>query len=83
MVKVRTKCGFLCGIDVGVDGSRGGLSLGWKEGLSVTLQSYSNNFIDVKIQESSNSPKWRWIGFYGSSYNHNRIFFVEQAKISW
>lgn len=49
MEKVQMKCNYLCGIDVGPDGSRGGLSLEWKNGCSVMLQSYSNDYIDVEI----------------------------------
>ncbi|MBA0699400.1 hypothetical protein Goari_001041 [Gossypium aridum] len=45
---------------------RGGLSLGWKGDLLVSLKSYSINHIDVNIEESGGLPKWRLTGFYGA-----------------
>lgn len=38
--RVRRKCGFLCGIEVDADGSRGGLCLAWKEDVNVSLRSF-------------------------------------------
>lgn len=35
------------GIDVCAEGSKGGLSLGWKEGVYVKLKSYSKDHIDI------------------------------------
>lgn len=51
MEKVRRSCGFNCGIEVDVDGSRGGLCLAWKDNVDVCLCSYSKNHIDVLIHE--------------------------------
>lgn len=68
MERIRMKCGFVGGIDVGAAGSKGGLSVGWREGCLVNLRSYSKDFIDVDIQENVGSPIWRWTGFYGSPY---------------
>lgn len=49
MENVRRKCGFLYGLDVDAVGSRGGLSLCWKQDCSVSLRSYSQNHVDVDI----------------------------------
>lgn len=51
------KCNFSNGIDVDVEGSRGGLS--------VQLRSYSQFHVDVNIQGEHDDNVWRFIGFYG------------------
>ncbi|KAA3455484.1 reverse transcriptase [Gossypium australe] len=66
--RVRRGCGFLNGIEVSADGSRGGLCLAWKEALDVTLRSLSKNHIDVMIKEENSNLEWRFTGFYGSPY---------------
>lgn len=38
-------------IDIQVAGSRGGISLGWKQNCSVSLQSMSDSHIDVLVSE--------------------------------
>ncbi|KAH1064827.1 hypothetical protein J1N35_029814 [Gossypium stocksii] len=43
-----------------------GLSIGWNGGHLVTLNSLSNNHIDVEIQEKEGNPKWRFTSFYGA-----------------
>lgn len=68
MEKVRRSCGFFNGIDVGSDGSRGGLCLAWRDGKNVQLQSFSKRHIDVIIDEVEEGCKWRLTGFYGSPY---------------
>ncbi|KAA3482830.1 BEACH domain-containing lvsC [Gossypium australe] len=52
MEKVRRRCGFNCGIEVGATGSKGGLCLAWKEDINVELKSYSKKHIDVLIKEN-------------------------------
>ncbi|MBA0632475.1 hypothetical protein Godav_001205 [Gossypium davidsonii] len=47
------------------DSMHGGLSLGWKGDLLVSLKSYFINHIDVNIEEGGGLPKWRLTGFYG------------------
>ncbi|KAK5833131.1 hypothetical protein PVK06_016943 [Gossypium arboreum] len=58
-------------IQVG-EGSRGGLSLGWKIRCSMTFRSVSKDHIDVEVQETQKGPIWRWTGFYGSLYKQER-----------
>lgn len=50
MKKVRRFCGFLYGIDVAAEGSRGGLCLAWRGDISVSLRSFSLEHIDVEIE---------------------------------
>lgn len=47
-------------------GTRGGLSLGLKGELSVSLRIYSINHIDVDIKEDEGGEKWRLTSFYGA-----------------
>lgn len=51
MESMRLKCGFENGIDVGAVGSKGGLSLGWKENSLIRLKSFSSFHIDVDVQD--------------------------------
>ncbi|KAE8686346.1 hypothetical protein F3Y22_tig00111069pilonHSYRG00104 [Hibiscus syriacus] len=64
MERVRRKCGFLFGIDVVAEGSRSGLSFGWKPDWVVELQSYSRSHNDVIIRESV-EVVWRFTCFNG------------------
>ncbi|GMI90334.1 hypothetical protein HRI_002702700 [Hibiscus trionum] len=70
MERVRRSCGFLFGIDVDAVGSRGGLSLGWKPDIDVTLLSFSGSHIDAIIREDD--AQWRFTGFYGNPVEHRR-----------
>ncbi|KAA3487995.1 reverse transcriptase [Gossypium australe] len=47
MEGIRKSCGYGNGIDVGALGSKGGLSLGWKDNYLVTLRSFSQYHIDM------------------------------------
>lgn len=58
MERIRKKCGFENGIDISVEGSRRGLSLGWKESISVNLKSFSNPHIDVEVMEENGEAEW-------------------------
>ncbi|XVF81719.1 hypothetical protein PTKIN_Ptkin15bG0178200 [Pterospermum kingtungense] len=53
---------------VGVDarGRSGGLAMMWKEGVNLTLTSYSKYHIDTEI-EDQDQRVWRLTGFYGDS----------------
>lgn len=42
----------------------GGLSLGWKGEISVSLKSFSNNHIDVNIEDNEVRAILRMTGFY-------------------
>ncbi|GMI77433.1 hypothetical protein HRI_001412600 [Hibiscus trionum] len=71
MERVRRRCGYLFGIDVSAVGSRGGLSLGWKPEVDVTLRSYSQSHIDVVVEEGE-GVRWRFTGFYGNPVENER-----------
>lgn len=51
MERVRRKFGYGSGIEMGVDGSRGGLALFWKENI-VDLRSFSTHHIDAAVFEN-------------------------------
>ncbi|KAA3477433.1 reverse transcriptase [Gossypium australe] len=53
MERIRRRSGFVNGIDVGAEGSRGGLCLAWREEIKVSLKTFSKNHIDILIEESN------------------------------
>ncbi|KAH1056279.1 hypothetical protein J1N35_034344 [Gossypium stocksii] len=65
MERVRVKCGFDNGIGIDAVGSKGGLSLGWKENGLIRLKSYSSFHIDVEVQDVDCGEIWHLTGFYG------------------
>ncbi|MBA0880329.1 hypothetical protein Goshw_001945 [Gossypium schwendimanii] len=44
-------------------GSRGGLSLAWKDDIEVALRNFSKNHIDVMIKDAGDKKEWRFIGY--------------------
>lgn len=60
------KCGLANGINVGASGSKGSLSLGWKQNSLIWLQSYSSFHIDVEVHDNACGEVWRLMGFYGN-----------------
>ncbi|KAA3454199.1 reverse transcriptase [Gossypium australe] len=68
MERVRRSCGFVNGIDIAAEGSRGGLCLAWKVDFEVTLKSFSKWHIDTIVKEENVQEAWRFTGFYGSPY---------------
>lgn len=72
MERIRRKFGFRNGIDVPAEGSRGGLCLRWREGLSVDLRSFNNNCIDVLVNDPECDLSWRFTGFYGCPNGRRR-----------
>ncbi|KAA3483658.1 reverse transcriptase [Gossypium australe] len=72
MERVRRRYGFINGIDVDPDGSKGGLCLAWKEEVSIMLQSFSKRHIDVLVDNQNDEHQWRFTGFYGSPYAQYR-----------
>lgn len=49
---IRNRYGFLNGIYITADGSRGGLCLGWKGDAKITLRSYLIYHVNVDVEES-------------------------------
>ncbi|KAA3477206.1 reverse transcriptase [Gossypium australe] len=72
MEKIRRRCGFVNGIIVGVEGSRGGICLVWRKEITVSLKTFSKNHIDVLIEENNVNGEWRFTRFYGSPYVSNQ-----------
>ncbi|KAK5811500.1 hypothetical protein PVK06_026837 [Gossypium arboreum] len=70
--KIRRRCGFENGIDVGAAGSRGGISMAWKVEITVCLNNFSKSYIDVIVKEDNVNEEWRFTGFYGSPYATNK-----------
>ncbi|KAJ8761865.1 hypothetical protein K2173_005576 [Erythroxylum novogranatense] len=66
MVGVRRSCGYYLGIEVPAKDTREGLSMGWKEGVNVTLKSSGDHYIDVEIVSEEAENPWRFMGFYGN-----------------
>lgn len=65
MEKVLTSLSFLNEIDVSTDSSRGGINLAQKEGVSVSRKSFSFGHIDVELEDTNNSVRWSFSGYYG------------------
>ncbi|KAA3486285.1 reverse transcriptase [Gossypium australe] len=68
MERIRRRSGFVSGIDVGAEGSRGGLCLAWREDVKVSLKTFSKHHIDVLVEDNNVQGEWRYTGFYGSPY---------------
>lgn len=75
MKKIRRNFGFLNGIGVPVNGSKGELCLTWKDSVSLSLKCYSGNHIDVEVEGETNGMHWRLISFYGSLYEKDKAGF--------
>ncbi|KAH1075467.1 hypothetical protein J1N35_027795 [Gossypium stocksii] len=72
MESIRRQCGFINGIDIATDGTKGGLSLGWKEGLTLHLRSLSKSHIDVEVEDENERRLWKFTGFYGAPIESDR-----------
>ncbi|GMI87724.1 hypothetical protein HRI_002441700 [Hibiscus trionum] len=72
MARIRQTCGFNNGIEVSSVGRSGGLSLAWKDSISITLRSFSVRHIDVLINDDGEGKCWRCTGFYGAPEEHLR-----------
>lgn len=63
MSKIKQKCKFYGCLLVESNGSKGGLCLFWKEGVDLTMKSYSHHHMDSHICWLDKS--WRFTGTYG------------------
>ncbi|GMI82336.1 hypothetical protein HRI_001902900 [Hibiscus trionum] len=66
MMKVRKRCGFPNGVEVGSRGRSGGLCLGWRDGCQISLRSFSVRHIDFMVFDDGSGQWWRCTGFYGA-----------------
>ncbi|KAK4387745.1 hypothetical protein Sango_2381100 [Sesamum angolense] len=53
------------GVCVPAQGKSGGLALLWLKSVTVLLQNFSRNHIDVSVQLDENLDWWRFTGIYG------------------
>lgn len=67
------KWGFHNGLDIDSKGSCGGLCLGWKEGVSISLKSLSKNYIDVMVNDDSDNEPWRFTRFYRILFHNTKM----------
>ncbi|MFQ6643197.1 hypothetical protein Gotur_017867 [Gossypium turneri] len=51
MEKVKHLYGFLNGIEVAAEGSRGGLCLAWKGNVTISLKSFSISHVDMEVEK--------------------------------
>lgn len=49
MEVVRCRCRFDFGFELGVEGSKGGICLAWKNDVLIYVRKYSINFIDTSL----------------------------------
>ncbi|XP_040940062.1 uncharacterized protein [Gossypium hirsutum] len=73
MENIQRYWGYSHGIDIGANGSKGELSLGWTTNMKVTLRSFSNHHVDVEVYEESSDIKWRLTGFYGHPEGRHQL----------
>ena len=64
--KVKERCKMKHGLIVPSDGSKGGLALLWKEGITVKIKTYSQDHIDAWIEGGWDGGCWHFTGFYGN-----------------
>lgn len=64
------KVGFVQGFDVVIQGTRGGLSIGWKDVCSINMKSYLTNHIGIVIEDDldGHSVTTHADPFFGSRY---------------
>ena len=71
MESIKTQLGFEVMVVVENEGHRGGLALLWKTKNTVSLLSFSRNFIDMVVK-FPNLPVWWMTGLYGCPERRRR-----------
>ena len=72
MKRIKNRIGLANGLIVPCVGRKGGLALLWNREIDLEIKSYSQNHIDVVINDAEKSIKWRLTGFYGHPETHRR-----------
>lgn len=72
MEMIRRSCGYGNEIEVGAEGSQGGLYLAWMDDLAVELRSFSKSYIDVTIKDIIKIGCWRYTCFYEALVANDR-----------
>ena len=65
MTKKKCTFGFIEGLVVASNGSKGGLALLWKKEIMVDVQTFGPWHIDAEVGGVDGTGKWRFTGFYG------------------
>lgn len=52
MERVQQRCGFVSGIKVNSEGTKGGLCLAWQNAIHISLQMFSKRHIDVVVKDN-------------------------------
>lgn len=65
MTNKKYMLGFIKGLIVASNGSKGGLALLWKKEVIVDVKTFGLWHIDVEVGEANGSGKWRFTRFYG------------------
>ncbi|KAK9008989.1 hypothetical protein V6N11_080465 [Hibiscus sabdariffa] len=73
MERIHKKCDFSHGLDISSNVSRGGLSIGWKDDVSISIRSFSLHHIDLLILDNNGSSQWRLTGFYGGLVVQDKV----------
>ncbi|KAG8501247.1 hypothetical protein CXB51_003407 [Gossypium anomalum] len=77
--KVQNKCRMQNGLAINSEGQSRGLVLIWREGMNVSIQSYSKHHIDSMVKLESNN-NMRVTGFYGHAcYMHVTGFILRRV----
>ena len=63
---VKDRCKMKHGLIVPSEGKSGGLSLLWREGIKVDVQTYSQSHVDALVDGGADIGWWHFTGFYGN-----------------
>ncbi|KAG8474642.1 hypothetical protein CXB51_031263 [Gossypium anomalum] len=75
MERVWYSCGYVNGIEVDPEGTRGGLCLAWRNEICVMLRNYSKRHINLMVDDNKVRDKWRFTSFYGSPYIQDKDIY--------
>ena len=64
--KVKERCKMKHGLIVPSDGSKGGLAMLWKEGITMEIKTYSQDHIDAWVESGWDGGCWHFTRFYGN-----------------
>lgn len=70
--RIKNQCGMNACFGVDAVGTKGGLAMMWKEEITLSLRSFSQNHIDMNVETDNESDSWRITGFYGEPVTHLR-----------
>ena len=71
--KVKERCKMKHGLIVPSDGSKGGLAMLWKEGITMEIKMYSQDHINAWVEGGWDGGCWHLTGFYGNPDTAKRL----------